>query len=241
MADVKESSELERVKRIIRGLVEKNESNGASEAEALASAEKVGALLQKYDLELSQVMLDGMKNTMTKTKVFAADDAGSSLVVGIGHLCSLVVYRETGTAGFAYVLFGHDVDVELAKYLFEICSEAMESEWVDYGSKHGFTKKQRESFRRGFGGRVHDRMIELKRQRDEERRKHVQMSGCTDLVIVKDQLVQAEFEKEGIRLRSTVRRFSNDSHAYGHGHTAGGKVNLNNPIGDGRGVSGALR
>lgn len=241
-AEQSRAARLERVKRIIRGLAEVTEDRGASESEAMGAAEKIGELLATYELSLDEVMLQGMKSEMVKTQVYAGDDAASSLISGVGVLCSLVVYRDTSAAGFSYVLFGHETDVELAKYLYEVCAEAAETEWVNYGNKHGFTVKARESFRMGFARRVHARMVELKQARDEERRRHVQMSGCTDLVIVKDQIVRAEFEKEGVKLTGGRSRTIHDMGSFRNGAAAGDRVNLNNPLGDQRQpVAGALR
>lgn len=239
--NTQDQARLERVKRIIRSLASRTEDNGVTEAEAMEAAAKIGALLAQNDLELSQVMLDGMKSEMVKEWVFAPDDSAGSIIVGIGKLCSLIVYRDTGSVGTRYALFGHNVDVELAKYLWEVCSNAMEHDWVQYGSKHGFKRTQRDSFRMGFSGRVHGRLLELKAQRDAEHARHVRMSGCTDLVVVKDQIVKVEWEKEGIQLTKGRARTVHDRAAFREGRAAGERVNLSNPITDGRGVRGALR
>lgn len=232
---------LERVKRIIRSLHSRTEENGVTEAEAMEAAAKIGALLAQHDLELSQVMLDGMKSSMVKEWVYAPDDSAGSVVTGIGKLCSLIVYRDKGSVGTRYALFGHDVDVELAKFLFEVITNAMEHDWVQYGQKHGFKRTQRDSFRIGFSGRVHNRLLDLKAQRDAEHARQVKMSGCTDLVIVKNHIVKVEWEKEGITLGKARARTIHDSAAYREGRSAGDKVNLNSPLKDGRGIGGALR
>lgn len=56
-------SELENVKRKIRALSEKTVENGATEQEALAAMEKVGALMEQYNLSMSEVYLRSLAYT----------------------------------------------------------------------------------------------------------------------------------------------------------------------------------
>ena len=60
--------ELESIIKKIRGLLAKTVANGASEEEAMSAIALAGVLLKKYNLELSQVVLDSqncMTNVMT--------------------------------------------------------------------------------------------------------------------------------------------------------------------------------
>jgi hypothetical protein len=75
----------------------------------------------------------------------------------------------------------------------------------------------------------------MREARDAARMAQVKMSGGTDLMVIKDQIVTQEFAKTGIKLSSKGKRTIHDTAAYGRGHLDGGKVNLNNPLTDQRG------
>jgi hypothetical protein len=228
---------LERAKRIIRGLLERTEENGCTEHEAMANADKVSELLAVYELSLTDVIARDTSD-MIRREVYSADSSAGSVITGIGRLCSLTVYHDNGSKGSVttYVMFGHAPDVELGVYLYEVVAEAMDHDQQRDADKHGYSKKRRESFRMGFAGRVARRLTEMREHRDAARRAQVKMSGGTDLMIIKDQIVEAEFAKTGIKLKSRGQRVIHDQQAYGRGHLEGSKVNLNSPLEDKRGA-----
>lgn len=217
---------LERVKRIIRELQQRTTSNGCTEAEALAAAEKMGHLLQEHDLEMDEVGMKQEAAAAKKQVMRAADDYASSMCVGISRLCDLIVYL-SGHGEFTF--FGTPHDLEIGAYLYEIVCEAAEVEWSKYMEDYGYSVKKRASFRMGFAHRINERLREIRLAREAARMK---MSTATDLVVVKDQLVKAEFNKLGIRLNKARSQTAADVSAYYSGHAAGAKVNLNNPLTD---------
>lgn len=217
---------LDRVKRIIRELQAKTEENGCTEQEAMAAAAKMGQLLEDYNLNIDEVGVREDASQCKKNEVFAADQFAGTLITGIKHFCGIIAYQVSGEGhGMKYVLFGTPHDLEIALYLYEVCAEAMEHDWVGYMNQHGYSMKKRASFRMGFAARVYDRLAQMKRERDARN-----ASSCRDLVVLKDQLVKSEFAKLGIRLVKSAGRVAADGHAYGHGQAAGSRVNLNNPI-----------
>ncbi len=231
---------LDRAKRIIRGLMERTEDRGCTESEAMEAAEKIGALLEQFNLNLDEVSVRDVSN-MIRVEVFAADDSAGRVIVGIGRLCSLTTYHESGRGVTTYVLFGHKEDVEMATYLYEVVMEAADTSWQADMDRHGYSKKRRESFRMGYATRVSQRLMTIKADQDAERDRHVKMSGSTDLVILKNQLVTAEFAKTGVKLVSRKDTRVIDNGAFSRGHVAGNNVNLRRPLKDGRGIDGALQ
>ncbi len=230
----------ERAKRLVASLLERTTEAGFTEAEAMESAAKVGALLAQNDLELTDCIVRDVSD-MVRTKVFAADDAASSIIMGIGRLCSLVVYHDSGAKGTQYSLFGHAPDVELATYLWEVCAEAAETGWAAYIKATGVhTGKARSSFRIGYGGRVYRRLVQLREEREAAARARAVVSNCTSLVVLKDQIVEAEFAKTGVKLRSRRGPAVHDRGAYNKGREHGNSVNLSNPL-NGPDQHGALR
>ena len=234
------SNRLERAKRVIRGLLEFTEERGCSEEEAMEAAEKVGSLLKQYDLELTDCIARDTSD-MVWGQLYVADDAISAVVTGIARLCSLKAYCSGRGGDMHYKIFGHAPDVELATYLFEVCSTAAEHGWVVYMQRHGFTTKKRVEFRNGFSGRVCSRMAALRAQREAEAAARAKTSGCTSLVLLKDQIVLAEFEKTGIKLTPRKGRRVAITAAYNAGSAHGATVNLNSPLAGPAGPAGSLR
>lgn len=222
-------AELERVKRVIRALQQKTEENGASEAEALAAAAKLGQLLEMYDLEIDEVGVREDASQCRKNEVYAADDFAGTLVVGIKHFCSVIAYRSLGDGHAGkYVFFGVPHDLEVALYLYEVCAEAMDHDWVAFMEVCGYSMKKRASFRAGFAHRIYSRLMQMKAERDERNR----AKTGTALMVLKDQLVTEEFTRQlGIKLvKSRAGVKASDQNAYEAGHAAGGRVNLNSPL-----------
>lgn len=233
---------LNRAKRLIQNMLDRTTENGCTEAEAMEAASKVGALLAEFDLELDEVLARDTTD-MTQQNVYAADYSMASIITGIGRLCSLVVYSMSGATVATYRLYGHKHDVELAVYLYEVCSEACDTGWQAYMDKNGYSKRARDSFRIGFGGRVANRMTELrnKRDRDAAARAAANPNGTgTNLVVLKDQIVTQEFEKTGVKLRTTAGPRVHNAAAYTSGSAHGNTVNLERPLG-GPAARGAIR
>lgn len=229
----------ERILRILRELQKRTTEAGCTEAEALAAAEKMGRLMEEHDIEVGEIGMREEASGATKRKLFAADDYAGVLITGLKHFCSLIAYIDRNELSVAacYVIFGMEHDLEIATYLYEICSEAMEEEWVRYMDVHGYSMKKRQSFRMGFSSRVYRRLLDMKAERDA---RTYQKTG-TSLVVVKDAIVKSEFEKLGIKLGKGKAQQAADAGAYYSGQAAGERVNLNNPLTGGVGKEAALR
>ena len=224
------SDRLARAKRLIADLQKITPENGATEAEALNAAARLGELLEKYNLDLTDAIVREDAAKCVKNEVYAADDFAGTLVVGIKHFCEIIAYRKHGDGHAGkYIFFGVPHDVEIALYLYEVCAEAMDHDWSDFMDVHGYSMKKRASFRAGFAHRVYDRLMEMKAERDARN-----ASTCRDLIVLKDQLVTAEFARQvGVKLvKSRAGNMNADPNAYRAGQAAGGRVNLNNPLGN---------
>ena len=57
---LRQATELSRVKGRIKALAEKTVSNGCTEAEAMAAAEMVGRLLERYALSMEKLEADAL-------------------------------------------------------------------------------------------------------------------------------------------------------------------------------------
>lgn len=225
--------ELERAKRLIRAMAERTTDRGCTEHEAMEAAEKVGALLKQFDLQLSDVFIAA--EICKQVEVFCDDDTIYPVVGGIARLCSLRHYHLVGATPPTYILFGFERDIELALYLYEVLMEAMSTEWSAYTKDHGFARKKRDSFRLGFCSRVRDRLYRMRAERDREAAERAVRSDSRDLVLVRDAKVDEEFAKTGVRLVSGPGRKIHSGHAYGQGLEAGARAQINVPLnGDAR-------
>lgn len=221
---------LERVKRVIRLLQEKTTENGCTEQEAMEAARKMGELLSENELTMDEVGVREDAAACETNHVFAADGYAGTLISGIAKFCTLIAYQEPGRGhGMRYALFGTPHDLEIAKYLYEVCAEAMEHDWCGFMEDHGYSMKKRESFRMGFSSRVYQRLAKMKVERDARN-----ASQSRALVVLKDQLVKSEWDKQGVKLGKARGQRAADAHAYSQGSAAGARVNLNNPLGGGR-------
>lgn len=222
----------DRAKRLIRELQNRTTDRGCTEAEALEAADMIGKLLEENDLEMTEVGLKEEAAGAIKNMVFATDDFAGTLVTGIKLFCGLICYRDNTHEGHGatYVLFGLPQDVDLGMYLYEVCAEAMEHDWAEFMNRHGYSMKKRASFRMGFANRVYERLKLMKEERDVR----TYRATGTALVVMKQQIVKAEFDRQlGIKLVKQAGKVAADRDAYHQGRAAGGRVNLNNPLGGG--------
>lgn len=226
-----QAKRLERAKRLIRSMADRTTDRGFTEAEAMESAAQMGALLAQFDLELDEVLARDTSD-MVWQEVYAADYSAAQVITGIGRFCSLIVYSMSGGTVAAYKMYGHKPDIELGTYLYEICAEAAEQGWTDYMQAHGYSKRARDSFRIGFASRIADRLTQMKRERDEENDRRAAAAGNTgtSLVVLKDQIVQAEFDKVGPKLRTVAGPRVHNTGAYHKGAAHGSSVNLGRPL-----------
>jgi hypothetical protein len=225
----------QRAIRICRGLMERTEDRGCTEAEAMNNALMLGEMMKQHDLELTDLVVKDVSD-MVWREVYAADDEIGNIIVGIGRLCSCITYTLSGATGVAtFKMFGHAPDIEYAVFLYEICAEAADhgfSAWMQTkGNKYSVTNRR--DWRRGFAARINERMTQLRRERDEAAAKWAAENSKTgtNLVVLKDQIVQAEYEKVGPKLVWTKAAPVKNKAAYAAGAESGRSVNLGRPLG----------
>lgn len=155
-------------------------------------------------------------------------------------------YEFTEVSSSKYGVFGLEQDVALFKYLFKVILVSADNACNDFkktenylnaetynGGMRGGRLSAYKSFREGFAEGVSWKLHNMKDEREQEVRE-MRRTG-TDLVVVKMETVEAEFEKTGLRLRRHYRygQGAGDYNAGIAGREAGKKVNLN------RGVNGS--
>ncbi|MBV8915250.1 MAG: DUF2786 domain-containing protein [Acetobacteraceae bacterium] len=234
-----QATELSRVKARIRALAEKTTSNGCTEAEALAAAEMVGRLLERYALTMEQV--DLRETPCVQLEVFAGGQRRRPIdgcVVAIARFCDCKVWLTRGDLGVAYIFFGFETDAMLARYLFEVIGAAIRTEVAAFRQRNPRLRDVRlrrasDSFQHGMAARVAARLTAMHAER--EATVAAQRSTGTALIVAKHQLIETAFRATQTRLvsaRSLARRVIRT--AYQDGLAAGERVNLSRPLtGDG--------
>lgn len=221
----------------IRALRAKAEDAAATEAEAMAAAEFAARLLTKHDIkpdELAEVAKsEGVVSGFRQGKVLhpVAQYTGWAIQQFTETRC----YFNRGEAKY----IGLEEDVLMAVYLTEMLIGAGKRAWVAYSEesrldKIGFARLQvaRVSFFRGFAGRVSDRLMELKEQRDLARQTTQGDSNSTALVVVKSEIIKRTMEEQGIAISGKVKSHDViDGAMMRKGAVHGDKVNLGRPFG----------
>lgn len=223
------------IKAKIAALLNKNSSNGASEAEAMAAFKIAQKLMSEHGVTeadilanndaakdfLREMLRDGRKNLHEVDLYCAAT---------IAEFCDVKVWQSKEynggiKSGVVLNYFGYKADVETAKYIREVVYRAMEWEWVMYANSLenvGHKRTIRKSFMVGLAGRVNARLRDLK--------KETRTSGGTSLIVLKNQMVTQEYLRQvNIHLKkapkSSVIAIKN-SDAYNAGASAGNRVSL---------------
>lgn len=232
-----QTAERDRVKARIRALTEKTVSNGCTEAEALAAAEMVGRLLERYALSMDEIELRETRCVQMEVPSGARRRrAIDGCVPAIARFCDCKVWLSRGEAESAYVFFGFPADAELARYLFLVIARAMRSGVAAFGRANPALREQAlrragRSFQQGMAMRIADRLEAMHAAR--ERSFAAQRSGGTALILAKHQVVQAAFREAAVRLVSGRRAAGmRVDGAFRQGQAAGDRVNLNRPVGE---------
>ena len=234
---------LDKLKSRIQALRAKTIDNGCTEEEALSAAAKVAELLDRHDLSLTDVELRAapcerrVYETHRKKRIPLDDCIGA-----IAHFCDCRVWREKNAAGeSSYVFFGLRGDIEVAHYLADLIDTAVRTELgrfkttADYGRfRHQQRHLANASFALGMVASIADRLVAIKASRDQ-----VNEGTVRGLVVLKTSVVDAEFDKLDLNLRtrrSTGRTVS--MAAYEAGGAAGASLAINPGVG---GQSGTTR
>jgi len=226
---------LDRLRSRIQGLRAKTIANGCTEGEALAAAAKVAELLDRYDLSLTDV---GIQAAPCERRVYETRNRKriplDECIGAIAEFCDCRVWREKDAAKeVRYVFFGLRADIEVAHYLTEVVDSAVRSELGRYKTspeyrqfRHQERHMANASFSLGMVASIADKLIAMKAERDQAKN-----GTGRSLVVLKAAVVDTEFDKLDLKLRSldrASRMVSPD--AYGAGEAAGASLPINPAI-----------
>jgi uncharacterized protein DUF2786 len=244
---VNQTTELSQVKARIRALTAKTIANGCTEAEAMAAAEMVGRLLERYALSMDAIEIRTARCVQVTVPLGGRRRRPiDGCVPAIARFCDCKVWLARAAApdpvqqeaaaelGRHYVFFGFETDTALATYLFAVIERAVRTETATFRQLNPRLQGVRlrrasASFQHGVVARVSDRLDAMHRSRDATVR--TQRSTGTDLIVAKNRVVQEAFGEIDIRLvrmAATGQRVITT--AFRAGWAAGDRVNLNRPV-----------
>jgi hypothetical protein len=235
---VRQATELTRVKARIKALAEKTVSNGCTEAEAMAAAEMVGRLLERYALSMEEIDVREERCVQVAVPIGGKQRRPiDGCVTAIARFCDCKVWVSRDDLMPSYVFFGFEADTSVASYLFAVIGRAMRTELSAFRAAHPrlsgvALRRASKSFQQGMAARVADRLDAMHRERDAS--VAAQRTSGTALMVVKHQVVEDAFRQTEIRLVSAGRLTRTRLNgAFRHGLAAGDRVNLNRPVADG--------
>lgn len=227
-----QNHELTKIKFRIKALSEKTTEAGCSEAEALAALEKVGELLQQYNLTMDEIDIREQKCiTVQYDTNSGKHTVASECMVAIAKFtdCKTWWTRRWDESWKKHVVvnfFGTESDVEMARYLCEIIDQAYKTESEKFKNTDVYKNSSHHkrsvtiSFGHGMKDRINGRLYELKREHEaalrrahEERVKQEETvdtetftpnekKAAETLIVLKKQLVESEYEKLGMKLQT---------------------------------------
>lgn len=224
-------TEKERIAERIRALLRKTVGSGCTEAEALAAAELAGKLMDKYQLSMSDIELQGEETAHDHVKTGRKELGAMDIVAGaVGRYCGVKTWYSDDDGTVERHFFGLRVDVDLARWLYAMIGAAMRHDWLTYSFQAMVGTHRRDNdrrrFERGFADRVASRLDAMRRDRQEESR-----SAGRDLVVVKNAVVEAAFNALGFHLvDGEPIRPTTANNAYAAGVAAGDRAPLARPV-----------
>jgi|SRR6516164_2032645 hypothetical protein len=230
------STNLDDIKLKIKALAAKTVERGCTEHEALSAMAGVGRLLQRYNLTMNEL---DVRDSTYKTIYIDIERAHrhpiDDVTLALARLLGVKTWFHRRHRTSAYAFFGQVQDLEFIEYLFNVCLRALDTDTERfknskvYQNPRGHHRRTLSvSFQRGMAERIAERIDEIHQQNDAQ---YAAQHTGRSLVVLKKELVEEAFEKEGIQLRTSMRyvRLPHPQ-AHSHGRRAGDKVNLSRPV-----------
>lgn len=226
-------ADLDRLIQRIQALRAKTVDQGCTEQEALAAAEKVAELLDRYGLSLSELDLrrqacEGVGIETTRRRTGPIDECAPAVAV----FFDCRTWIEKSAAGhLRHVFFGLPADVEAAHYLYDLIEIAFATETERFKSGAVYTdlhsserRGGTNSFQIGLGHGIARKLHALR----EEREAAMARSSGRDLVPIKASVIDDELERLGIRFTVKDSRAGRTvlTDAYKAGHEAAGRFDI---------------
>lgn len=203
----------QKMQAIVRALLEKTPENGATEAESLAAAAKARELMDKHQISVGKDLKD-QRCVLEASPWWPIEVVKrlSSAAWGIMQLTdTFIVLSGPSQTRHRIKVLGLPEDVELALYLWDVCTAHEKMAWNEYKKTDAYAelrqkfsggvrlspKAIRRSLTVGFSDRIAERLEEMAKER-----KRSDSEGTNALVVVKEAIVEearSEFGLDGTK------------------------------------------
>jgi hypothetical protein len=247
----------------IRAMLNRTTANGCTEAEAMTAAAMVAKLMDRYNLSAADVLAGQTEATDDMFQRADHDHPVSFVGKAVAGFTGTQIYCHNGSEIIpTYDLFGGATwerksirklrivglvhEVEIAKYVLDICYVAMEASAAralmsenderQRGCEPLIMGNERKAwvfdFQRGMAARMAETLRDMtaERQRDNSRVADVKGSG-RDMAVVRTDLVAKWFSDRGIQLSRGRSSGVKHRSAFGAGQAAGSNVKFHSGVG----------
>jgi hypothetical protein len=227
----------EKAAAIVQALLQKTAANGATEAEAMAAAEKARELMDRYQIESGSAGLEkeGAFKASIKRGHYKTLAVKDRLAYAVAQFCDCKVWLTKSSDECHF--FGLKTDAEFAGWLIVSLERFVASGALAYiaGQPRMDARPRWEAekaFVFGACVRISERLMQLATERQKSR------DGTGDgrsLVVIKNVIVTREFAKLNMKLRSGGRSKTRavDGGAFNAGRAAGDKASFGRPVNGG--------
>jgi len=229
----------ENIARRVRALAAMTRENGCTEEEAITAAEMLGRMLREHNMTLDEAAL--REQPFSRHTEAVEDIVGERLwkpADGIAYLTGCRYWTSRpGVAPVTITFFGFDHEVEVAKYLLDICARAMRDgrRVLDRSNQLLNPAKRRQRLFAYLDG-----MADTLRQRIRDLRPP-EPAG-TGLIVLRDALIVQALALEKIKLDQGRGRPSRDlDSTYKIGVAAAERVRLDRGVGHSGGEERLLK
>jgi hypothetical protein len=250
-------TERERVRERVAKLLSMTLDRGVTENEAMTAAEKASELMAHWDIEASKLAVRSSRAIQQEATIrkYGSLNIAAPVAHHIAQLCDCLYWRSAPHVDpqdidlppswqriiDTFVFFGLPADVEIAGYLFDVISNAIDTEIDAYKATPDYQceiearvngRTAITSFVSGMETRLCDRLDAMR----DGKRQTVQEATGRSLVIVKEEQIKADFEATGIKLqmRAASYRGAGSASATASGRAAADRVKLSPGIGRGQ-------
>ena len=226
-------SNIENIKRRVIALSNMTTANGASEAESLFAAQKMGELMMEYNLSMSDIEVKAIKCITKEVKHIGRNlKAVDYSIVAIAKYLSCKTWTRSQKHNVTHVMFfGEPASVDMAEYLYRLLEVTVEIQSRNFKDtlEYNMAKNKKRalmSFQQGMISRICNRLREM----GVEAYKNLN-STQNALVVSKDKVVEEQFAELGMNLKDkNAKAKTVDYDSYAAGQRVGNNVNLSRPI-----------
>jgi Protein of unknown function (DUF2786) len=231
-----------KVASIVEALLQKTTENGATEAEAMAAAEKARELMDRHQLDLGEVGMakEGVHKASIKRGHYKTLAVKDRLAHFVSEFCDTRVWLTKSSDQMHF--FGLRSDAEFAGWLVQSLETFVSHGALAFIASQPFMEARtrweaEKAFVLGAIDRINQRLAELTRERRASMAKT--KGDGRSLVVVKSAIVETEFAKLGLTLGKggKLAASAKDRGAYGAGRAAGDKASFGRPVNGGKGTA----